>query len=80
MALVIGVIIALWLLIGLQNLGKWNTVAAVALLIAGVYLNIKYLIHGSAPSVSSGQLSFGAALELAIAMPLSWVAIDWRLY
>lgn len=74
-ALVIGVIIALWLLIGLQDLGKWNTVAAVALLIAGVYLSLKYLTHGTGAGIPSGQLSFGAALELAIAMPLSWLPL-----
>lgn len=73
-AVVIGAIIVLWLLIGLQDLGKWNTGAAAALLLAVLYLSVRYLTHGSAPS-PSGQLSFGAALELAIAMPLSWLPL-----
>ncbi|WP_125706417.1 cytosine permease [Lacticaseibacillus daqingensis] len=73
-AVAIGAIIALWLLIGLQDLGKWNTVAVAALLIAVVFLSARFLIHGGAVT-PSGSLSFGAALELTIAMPLSWLPL-----
>ncbi|WP_461214095.1 putative hydroxymethylpyrimidine transporter CytX [Lacticaseibacillus sp. GG6-2] len=73
-AVVIGIIIALWLLIGLQDLGRWNTIAAIALCLAVVYLSVRYLTHGSIPA-PTGHLSFGAALELAIAMPLSWLPL-----
>ncbi len=73
-AVVIGAIIALWLVIGLQNLGRWNTAAAIALFLAAVFLSLRFLSHTHA-AAASGTLSFGAALELAIAMPLSWLPL-----
>jgi putative hydroxymethylpyrimidine transporter CytX len=73
-AVVIGAIIALWLVIGLQNLGRWNTAAAIALFLAAVFLSLRFLSHTHA-APASGTLSFGAALELAIAMPLSWLPL-----
>lgn len=74
-AVIIGVIIAGWLLIGLVDLGKWNTVAAGALLIAVLFLSVKYFASSHAVVATNGHLAFGAALELAIAMPLSWLPL-----
>ncbi|MBQ6550196.1 MAG: putative hydroxymethylpyrimidine transporter CytX [Lachnospiraceae bacterium] len=73
--LVIGGLIILWILIGIQNLGKLNTVAMAALFILTVILCVK-IFGGSAPAAfDSESLSFGAAVELSVAMPLSWLPL-----
>ena len=76
-AVIIGVLILIWILIGLTNLGKINTVAMTALFILSLVL-FKVIFFGSgsmAPIVDDGSLSFGAAVELAVAMPLSWLPL-----
>ena len=72
-ALVIGALIILWIVIGLTNLGKLNTIAMTALFILSLIL-FKVIFFGTAvagPIVDDGSLTFGAAVELAVAMPLS---------
>lgn len=74
--LVIGVLIVLWILIGITNLGLINKVAMTALFILTIVL-CKVIFFGSAPVGGDlGEaMSFGAALELAVAMPLSWLPL-----
>lgn len=72
--LVIGVLIALWILIGIQNLGKVNTVAMAALFVLTLLL-CSVIFKGQAAPISDDSLSFGAAVELAVAMPLSWLPL-----
>lgn len=72
--LVIGVLIALWILIGIQNLGKVNTVAMAALFVLTLLL-CGVIFKGQAAPISDDSLSFGAAVELAVAMPLSWLPL-----
>ena len=75
-ALVIGVLILLWILVGLTNLGKVNTIAMAALFILTLVLFKVVFIGGNgAAAIVSGELSFGAAVELAVAMPLSWLPL-----
>ena len=76
-ALVIGALIALWIIVGLTNLGKINTIAMTALFILSLIL-FKVIFFGTqaaAPMVDDGSLTFGAAVELAVAMPLSWLPL-----
>lgn len=76
-ALVIGGLIILWIVIGLTNLGKLNTIAMTALFILSLIL-FKVIFFGTAvagPIVDDGSLTFGAAVELAVAMPLSWLPL-----
>ena len=76
-ALVIGALIILWIVIGLTNLGKLNTIAMAALFILSLIL-FKVIFFGTAvagPIVDDGSLTFGAAVELAVAMPLSWLPL-----
>ena len=76
-ALVIGALIALWIIVGLTNLGKINTIAMAALFILSLIL-FKVIFFGTqaaAPMVDDGSLPFGAAVELAVAMPLSWLPL-----
>ena len=74
--LVIGGLIILWIVIGITNLGKLNTVAMAALFILTLIL-CKVIFFGDyhAASVAADGLTFGAAVELAVAMPLSWLPL-----
>ena len=84
-AIVIGGLIIVWILIGITNLGKFNTIAMASLFILTLVLCKIIFFTKSAASVLSeaatalGQLeetmSFGAAVELAVAMPLSWLPL-----
>lgn len=73
-AAVIGAITVLWLLVGLQDLGKLNQVAMALLFLACLYLTIR-LAGQHTGATPSGSLTFGAGMELAIAMPLSWLPL-----
>ena len=73
--LVIGALIILWIVIGITNLGKINTVAMAALFILTLVLS--KVIFGGGYSVTAGgdAMTFGAAVELSVAMPLSWLPL-----
>lgn len=71
----IGALIIVWVLIGIQNLGKLNTVAMAALFLLTVILSIVIFRSGSLHSIPDGTLTFGAAVELSVAMPLSWLPL-----
>jgi putative hydroxymethylpyrimidine transporter CytX len=74
--LVIGALIILWILIGITNLGLINKIAMTALFILTIVL-CKVIFFGSVPVGGDlGEaMSFGAAVELAVAMPLSWLPL-----
>ena len=72
--LVIGGLIVIWILIGIQNLGKLNTVAMAALFLLTVVLCV-VIFRNSGAALSADTLSFGAAVELSAAMPLSWLPL-----
>lgn len=72
--LVIGGLIIVWILVGIQNLGKLNTVAMTALFILTIVLSFVIFGKGSRQSVG-GEMTFGAAVELSVAMPLSWLPL-----
>lgn len=73
--LVIGSLIVLWLVIGIQNLGKVNTIAMVALFLLTIVLSFVVLKPGNIITFHTEELSFGAAVELSVAMPLSWLPL-----
>lgn len=74
--LVIGALIILWVVIGITNLGKINTVAMVALFILTIIMcKVIFFSDTSGVKVSGDSMSFGAAVELAVAMPLSWLPL-----
>ena len=75
-ALVIGLLIILWIKIGITNLGKINTVTMTALFILTLVLcKVIFFGNGSAALISEGGLTFGGAVEMAVAMPLSWMPL-----
>ena len=73
--IVIGGLIALWILIGIKNLGKVNTVAMAALFTLTVILSVVIFTSKSDIGISGEGMSFGAAVELSVAMPLSWLPL-----
>lgn len=74
--LVIGALIILWILIGITNLGKINTVAMAALFVLTLIL-CKVIFFSGEPvgKIDGESMSFGAAVELSVAMPLSWLPL-----
>lgn len=75
-AIVIGALIILWIVIGITNLGKINVVTMSLLFILTLVL-CKIIFFGEkiADSAIEEAMSFGAAVELAVAMPLSWLPL-----
>ena len=74
--LIIGLLIIVWILIGITNLGKLKTVAMVLLFLLTIVLCRVIFFSGNViTSVPDDSLSFGAAVELAVAMPLSWLPL-----
>ena len=74
--LVIGVLIVVWILVGITNLGKINTIAMAALFVLTLILaKIIFFNGNTASEIVDDSLSFGAAVELAVAMPLSWLPL-----
>lgn len=75
-ALVIGLLILVWIKIGISNLGKLNTVSMSLLFILTIVLSFKILKGVDFMSEATADaMSFGLAIELAIAMPMSWMPL-----
>ena len=73
--IVIGALIVIWIMIGIKNLGKVNTVAMGALFVLTIILSFVIFGKGSALNISGEGMTFGAAVELSVAMPLSWLPL-----
>ena len=74
--LVIGVLIILWIIVGISNVEKINVVAMSALFILTIILcKVVFFDNHQMVSVAGDGLTFGAAVELAVAMPLSWLPL-----
>lgn len=73
-SLIIGALIIIWVLIGVKNLGKVNAVAMTALFLLTIVLST-VVFRGGGSAAGDGSLSFGAAVELSVAMPLSWLPL-----
>lgn len=74
--IVIGALILVWILIGIKNLGKLNTVAMSALFILTIILCVViFKDRSAAAGMSEEGMTFGAAVELSVAMPLSWLPL-----
>ena len=72
---VIGVLIVIWILIGIKNLGKVNTVAMSALFALTIILSFFIFGKGKMGNIGGEYMTFGAAVELSVAMPLSWLPL-----
>lgn len=73
--IVIGALIILWIMIGIKNLGKVNTVAMAALFLLTIVLSFVIFGKGTMKNIGGEGMTFGAAVELSVAMPLSWLPL-----
>ncbi|MBE6949186.1 MAG: putative hydroxymethylpyrimidine transporter CytX [Ruminococcaceae bacterium] len=73
--IVIGALIVLWIIIGIKNLGKVNTIAMGALFVLTIILSFVIFGKGNILNVGGEGMTFGAAVELSVAMPLSWLPL-----
>ena len=74
--LVIGGLILVWILVGVTNLGLLNKIAMAALLLLTLVLCKVIFFSGAPAGGEAGEaMTFGAAVELAVAMPLSWLPL-----
>ncbi len=73
-SLLIGALVVIWVAAGLKNVSKLNVVAVGALLVLSIVLAF-VVFRGGAPAVSGETMSFALALELSIAMPISWLPL-----
>ena len=74
--LVIGALIILWIVIGITNLGKIKTIAMGLLFLLTLVLCKVIFFDGNVMTAAADDsMSFGAAVELAVAMPLSWLPL-----
>lgn len=72
--IVIGLLIVAWLWIGVNQLGKLNLFAMSLLLLLTIWLCWRIFSHPGANTMK-GVITFGAATELGVAMPLSWLPL-----
>ena len=74
-SIVIGVMIVIWTAIGVTNLGLLNKITMALLFILTVVLSV-VVFRGNNPGATSGEvITFGMAVENAVAMPLSWLPV-----
>ena len=71
----IGGLILLWIFIGLENLGRVNTLAMGGLFLLTVLLSFVVFGKGAPHPAGGDAMTFGAAVELSVAMPLSWLPL-----
>ncbi len=73
--IVIGALITLWVIIGIKNLGVINTVAMFALFVLTIVLSFIIFGKETVQNIEGNIITFGAAVELSVAMPLSWLPL-----
>lgn len=74
-SLLVGGLIVLWLCLDLKKVGVLNSIAVVALFGLTLVLGLRVFSSDGALAQTSDALSFGAAVELSAAMPLSWLPL-----
>ena len=73
-SIIIGGLIIIWVLVGVNKLDKINYFAIGLLLILTILLS-RTVFNGNGIGVQGESISFGAAVELSVAMPLSWLPL-----
>ncbi len=73
-SIAIGALIIIWVLIGVTRIVKLNYFVAAALFLLTILLS-RTVFSGDSASVVLGDMRFGDAVELSVAMPLSWLPL-----
>ena len=75
-ALIIGGLSIVWILVGMKTLEKINVVAMLSLFVLTIVLCVQIMKNAGAAVIgASDAMTFGGAVELAVAMPLSWYPV-----
>lgn len=75
-SVIIGALIVLWIILGVKDLGKLSTVAMTALFILSIVMSAVVFGGGAQNAEDIDEvMSFGTAVELSVAMPLSWLPL-----
>lgn len=72
--LIIGALIALWIIMGMTTLGRVNVLVMTVLFLLTAVLS-GTIFGADTAAAPSGTITFGGAVELAVAMPLSWLPV-----
>lgn len=73
--IVIGLLICLWIVISIKNLSKLNTVVMTVLFIFTIILGFTVFKNTNGVNVVEEAMNFGTAVELNVAMSLSWLPL-----
>ncbi|MEG2395607.1 MAG: putative hydroxymethylpyrimidine transporter CytX [Oscillospiraceae bacterium] len=73
--LAIGALVIVWVLVGSKILDKINIIAMSGLFILTVILSMVVFRGNGASAIFENGISFGSAVELSVAMPLSWLPL-----
>lgn len=75
-SLIIGALIALWILLGVRNLNRLNVVVITLLFLLTLILS-RVVFGADVTSMVPGgeEMTLGTAIELTVAMPLSWLPV-----
>lgn len=73
-SIIISIFIILWVLIDIDKLNKLNTLAMMMLFALTLILSFT-VFKGNNINSFAESISFGAAIELSVAMPLSWLPL-----
>lgn len=71
----IGLLICFWIVVGLKNLSKLNVVVITLLFICTIVLGVTVFSAPQGIAATNDTITFGAAVELNIAMALSWLPL-----
>ena len=72
---VIGTLVTIWTAGGIRNLGLLNKITMALLFVLTVVLCVVIFRGGNPGATATETMSFGAAVELAVSMPLSWLPV-----
>lgn len=72
-SIIVGVLVVIWLFAETEKLDILNTIAVTALFIMTIILS--FVIFKGNAVLPKGNISFGTAVELSVAMPLSWLPL-----
>ncbi|MEG1426185.1 MAG: putative hydroxymethylpyrimidine transporter CytX [Oscillospiraceae bacterium] len=74
-SIAIGLLICLWVILGIKNLAKVNPFIMLALFVFTIILGVTVFQNGGANAPVEGSITFGSAVELNVAMSLSWLPL-----
>lgn len=74
-AVLLACLIMFWTVAGVKNIEKMNTVIIITLFALTLMLAFTVFSSDAVSALSDAEISFGTAMELSAAMPLSWLPL-----